>query len=131
MSKILFFVLFFGPVLVYGQYDISGHVRLASDGSALPGINVTVKGTKSGTVTDIQGYFKISVSNGNSTIVFSFVGLETQEILIDGDKKLEVDMTSDTKQLGKTKNRSTPGKQQRVLYPYSESNRYLLASHFV
>ncbi len=60
---------------------VTGVVTDALDGSTLPGATVVVKGTVQGTVTDIDGNYSIEVGP-NTTLVFSFVGYETQEILV-------------------------------------------------
>lgn len=63
--------------------QLSGTVTSADDGNSIPGVSVTVKGNPAlGTVTDIQGNFKISVPVGSQALVFSFVGMEKQEVPI-------------------------------------------------
>jgi TonB-linked SusC/RagA family outer membrane protein len=63
--------------------QLSGTVTSAEDGNSIPGVSVTVKGNPSlGTVTDIEGNFKISVPAGSQALVFSFVGMEKQEASI-------------------------------------------------
>ncbi len=59
--------------------EITGVVSDALDGTTLPGATVVIKGTVQGTVTDIDGNFSITVEP-NTTLVFSFVGYETQEM---------------------------------------------------
>ncbi len=78
---------------------ISGRITSADDGSALPGVNVVVKGTANGTVTDVNGNYTITVSDGSTTLVFSFIGLHTQEISIDARSTVDVQMEQDVKQL--------------------------------
>ena len=56
---------------------VSGKVTSAEDGSAVPGVNIVVKGTTTGSVTDIDDNFKISVPEGATTLVFSFIVLDT------------------------------------------------------
>jgi hypothetical protein len=52
---------------------VTGKVTLSEDGSVLPGVNVTVKGTSRGTSTDGEGNYRVSVGEG-ATHVFSFIG---------------------------------------------------------
>jgi len=78
---------------------ITGKVTSADDGSALPGINVVLKGTTIGTITDIDGKYKINVPMGNGTLVFSFVGLKTEEVKIGNSKVINVQMESDIQEL--------------------------------
>ena len=62
------------------QSEVSGQVTDASDVTSLPGVNVVVKGTTIGTVTDINGNYRINVPSGNAVLVFSSVGYETEEV---------------------------------------------------
>lgn len=55
------------------QRTVSGRVTAAEDGATLPGVNVVIKGTAIGTVTDIDGNYSISVPK-RATLVFSFIG---------------------------------------------------------
>lgn len=65
--------------------EVSG-VVVDDQSLTMPGVSVIIKGTTTGTVTDIDGKFAIAVPDGAGTIVFSFVGFETQEIVLDGKK---------------------------------------------
>jgi TonB-dependent starch-binding outer membrane protein SusC len=71
---------------------ISGTVTSAEDGSTIPGVTVLVKGTALGTITDINGNYEIDVPEENNFLIFSFVGLETQEVAIDGRTVINVVM---------------------------------------
>lgn len=70
------------------------------DGSPLPGVNVIVQGTSAGTVTDVDGKYSLSVPSGFNVLVFSFIGLTTQEIDIASRTSVDVLMATDVKQLG-------------------------------
>lgn len=75
---ILFFTLTSG---VFAQnIVVEGVVEDANDGSTMVGVSILVKGTQKGTVTDINGRYKIETQMGN-TLLFSFVGYKTQEII--------------------------------------------------
>ncbi|HMJ71009.1 MAG TPA: SusC/RagA family TonB-linked outer membrane protein [Cyclobacteriaceae bacterium] len=78
---------------------VSGRITSADDGSGLPGVNVVVKGTSNGTVTDADGNYKLSLSTTNPTLTFSFIGLLTQEIAVGERNIVDVSMTSDVTQL--------------------------------
>ncbi|WP_281616227.1 SusC/RagA family TonB-linked outer membrane protein [Flammeovirga sp. SubArs3] len=70
-----------------------------SDGAEpLPGVTVVVKGTNSGTITDLDGKYSISVSEG-STLVFSFIGYATQEIPVGTQSVINVPMEVDAEEL--------------------------------
>ncbi|WP_224999686.1 SusC/RagA family TonB-linked outer membrane protein [Cesiribacter sp. SM1] len=62
------------------ERTISGRVISAEDNTGLPGVNILIKGTSEGTVTDTEGKFRLSVPDQNAVLVFSFVGFETQEV---------------------------------------------------
>ena len=78
---------------------ISGKVTSAEDGGALPGVNVVVKGTTTGTITDIEGTYSLSVEEGAETLVFSFIGLKTEEVPIDNRSAIDLTMTDDVAEL--------------------------------
>ena len=78
---------------------ISGTVTGEDSGEALPGVNVIVKGTNQGTVTDIEGNYNLSVADGAETLSFSFIGYQTQEVPINGQSQIDIQLGSDTKQL--------------------------------
>jgi TonB-dependent starch-binding outer membrane protein SusC len=68
---------------------ITGKV-IDEDGVTLPGVSVVVKGTTSGTVTDIDGKYSLNVSASAKTLVFSFIGMTTQEISIGTQTQINV-----------------------------------------
>lgn len=78
---------------------ITGMVTAAEDGSALPGINVVLKGTSIGTVTNVSGYYSLTVPSHGGTLVFSFIGLQTKEVSIGKVNVLNVSMNVDVTQL--------------------------------
>lgn len=78
---------------------LSGKVTAAEDGSALPGVSVVVKGTTSGTVTDTNGVFSINVPAGAETLIFSFIGFQTQEVAIANRTTVDIVLTADIQQL--------------------------------
>jgi len=78
---------------------VSGRVVSAEDGTSVPGVNVVVKGTTNGTTSDGDGNFKLSVPDDGGTLVFSFIGLATQEVIIGDRTIVDVQMIADTKQL--------------------------------
>ena len=77
---------------------VSGRVTDAEDGSGLPGVNVVLQGTTNGTVTDTQGQYSLSVPSAG-TLVFTFVGMATQEIPIGGRTEINVVLSADVSQL--------------------------------
>jgi len=75
------------------QLKVSGVVK-SSDGEALPGATVVVKGTTSGVITDLDGKYNIAIPKAQSTLVFSFVGMQSQEIPVNGKTTINVTLSS-------------------------------------
>lgn len=89
-SAWLFFSLAVLSVGASAQFSISGRVSSAEDNQGMPGVNVLVKGTNQGVVTGTDGRYTIGVSSREDTLVFSFVGFNTEEIALDGKPILDV-----------------------------------------
>jgi len=77
---------------VSGQITVKGRVITADEKAAMPGVNVTVKGTALGTITASDGSFSISVRKKEDILVFSFVGFTTQEVPADDKTIFEIRM---------------------------------------
>ena len=81
---------------------VTGRVTSTEDGSAIPGVNVVVKGTNTGNVTGAvtgaDGRYSIPVTD-NATLVFSFIGLVTEEVAVGNRTTIDVQMASDVKAL--------------------------------
>jgi TonB-linked SusC/RagA family outer membrane protein len=78
---------------------VSGRITSAEDGSTLPGVNILVKGTTNGTITNFDGTYKLNVPATDVVLVFSYVGYNTQEITLSGRTSLDVVLTTDATQL--------------------------------
>ncbi len=78
----------------YEQKSISGVVYDADSGETLPGVTVNIKGSNTGTVTDLDGSFEIKAESG-SILVFSFVGYVSQEVIIKDQTSLSINMETD------------------------------------
>ncbi|QHT72212.1 TonB-dependent receptor [Rhodocytophaga rosea] len=77
---------------------VNGKVTAQEDNSPLPGVNITVKGTTTGTVTDASGSYSLSAPD-NSTLVFSFIGYTTQEVAVGTRSNIDVALLPDVKAL--------------------------------
>lgn len=76
---------------LYAQdHSVSGSVVSSETGEALPGVTVLVKGTDSGTSTNLEGEFSLTTPSETDTLVFSFIGYETVEEPIDGRARIEM-----------------------------------------
>ena len=90
MQKLSIFLLFlFFALSTYAQNSITGVVSDAESGETLPGVNVHIKGTTNGTITDINGNYAINVSD-SEVLVFSFVGYQEKEVIISNQTELNI-----------------------------------------
>jgi hypothetical protein len=98
-----FLLLFFSFLIALNVWAqervITGKVTSSEDGSALPGVNVLVKGTTNGTVSDSGGSFRISISGSNATLSLSFIGFISQDVEVGARTTIDVIMAPDVKQL--------------------------------
>jgi Ca-activated chloride channel family protein len=81
------------------ERTISGKVTSKEDRSPLPGVNIVLKGTTEGTVTDGQGAYLIHVPMKGGVLIFSFIGLKTQEVKIGTTNRIDVALQMDVSQL--------------------------------
>ena len=104
MRKILLLCLTAVFALVGGELlaqsrTVSGRVTSAEDGSALPGVNVLLKGTTNGTVTDSDGKYTLDGVESNATLVFTFIGLKAEEIAVGERTTIDIGLALDVTQL--------------------------------
>ena len=98
MKKVLFalsLVVLVGLQALAQTTSVTGTVTDAGDGSPIPGVSVFVKGTTIGTVTTPDGTYNLAVPNDAATLVFSFVGMTTQEVAYTGQANINVVLESD------------------------------------
>ena len=76
---------------------VSGRI-VDEKGAGLPGVNVIVKGTTTGTQTDIDGRYTVQAPDG-ATLVFSFVGYTSQEVVVGGRSTVDAALALDSKSL--------------------------------
>ncbi|MDX5422394.1 MAG: TonB-dependent receptor [Hymenobacteraceae bacterium] len=77
---------------------VSGRVTSATDGTALPGVTVLERGTTNGVTTGTNGEYQIAVQP-NAILVFSFIGMTTQEVPVNNRSTINVQLRTDEKQL--------------------------------
>jgi len=94
---ILLLILLF-PLFTFAQTVITGHVLSAADQSPLPGVSVTLRGTKTGVSTTVDGNFTIKAKNGD-VLVISGVGIATKEITVGEEKDITVTVSTNNKNL--------------------------------
>jgi hypothetical protein len=74
---------------------VRGQVTESGDGTGLAGVSVSVKGTSTGTISDVDGNYSIDVQEGSEILVFSFVGMSTQELPVGAATVIDVIMQAD------------------------------------
>lgn len=105
-TSLMVFLLVFTFVPAFGEFlhvnnerafiladPIRGKVTDRKTGESLPGVNILISGTSTGTITDIEGNYIINVSEENAVLVFSFIGFETMEIPVQQRSVLDVQLT--------------------------------------
>jgi TonB-linked SusC/RagA family outer membrane protein len=84
----------------FQKHEVHGVVT-AEDGVPLPGVNVFIKGTTQGTITNMDGKYSLEVPGGTTVLVFSFVGYEQQEIPVGDRQVINVTMKESVQKLEK------------------------------
>lgn len=79
--------------------NVSGRVVSASDGLGIPGVNILIKNTSVGTVTDVEGEYSIDVPDEGSVLVFSSIGYVAQEVPVNGRTVINITMEEDLQSL--------------------------------
>jgi TonB-dependent SusC/RagA subfamily outer membrane receptor len=92
-------VLVFSSILAFAQQGVvTGRVTSQEDQGGLPGVNVIIKGTSQGSVTDVEGNYTIEVPGPEAVLVFSSVGYVTEEVIVGSqsviDRMMVADVTS-------------------------------------
>ncbi len=101
LKAILFPCLLLFSIFAYSQERlVTGKVTDPKDGSPMPGVSVTAKGSSTGTQTKADGTYRLSVSSSTTVLVFSFVGYQPQEISIDGRSSIDVQLAVSNATLG-------------------------------
>ncbi|NLX29622.1 MAG: TonB-dependent receptor [Bacteroidales bacterium] len=97
MKKVILLYLF--TLLSAGLFaqgiSVSGKVTSAEDNQPLPGVSVVVKGTTVGTITNFDGEYTLANVPANGTLVYSFIGMRSQELSVDNRRTIDVVLESD------------------------------------
>ena len=94
-----FLALMISPIAALSQtITVSGKVISSDDGYGLPGVTIQVKGTVTGTVTDLDGNYSLK-ADSQDVLVFSFVGYKTKEVAVKGKTKINVTLDLDAQML--------------------------------
>lgn len=100
MKRLLltFLTLALSVIAFAQEQEVKGTVTNSVNGMALPGVNVILKGTTNGTTTDAEGKFRLITPNSGA-LIFSFIGMTTQEVEIGGKTEFTISLEEDSKQL--------------------------------
>ncbi|WP_202911982.1 SusC/RagA family TonB-linked outer membrane protein [Arenibacter aquaticus] len=74
------------------QHTVTGNITSSEDGMPLPGVSIVLQGTSQGVTSDFDGNYSINVPNGNGTLVFSYLGFESQQLAVNGRTSINVSM---------------------------------------
>ncbi|MBN2520083.1 MAG: TonB-dependent receptor [Bacteroidales bacterium] len=103
MKRLIYltFILIIGfcAVLNAQEITVKGKVTSASDGMVLPGVNVLITGTTTGTVTDVDGNYALEVPGTEAELLFSYVGYVSQTIKVGDQTIINVVLEEETKEL--------------------------------
>ncbi len=96
MKRILFilFCSFFSLSLFAQEVSVTGNVTAKEDGQPLPGVSVVIQGTTTGTITDFDGNYTLEVPS-SGTLVFSYIGMKSQTLSVDGRSSINVVLSED------------------------------------
>ena len=94
----LLFCLIIVPASMMAQSTVTGTITDKANAMPLPGVNVIIKGTARGTATDFDGKYTLEVNDGE-TLVISYVGYTTQEVVFTGQTTINVELAEDSAQL--------------------------------
>ena len=94
ITKNLLALLFLIPSLAMAQSKVSGTVSEQASGLPLPGVNVIISGTGTGTTTDFDGNYQLTTTPGD-VLVFSYVGFTSQEVIFAGQTILDIQLSED------------------------------------
>lgn len=98
MKLCLFFSLISWSTGVYAQnFVVTG--KVTSNGESVIGATVQVKGKIAGTITDIDGNYRLTLENSKETLVFSFIGYQSKEVTVNGKNVINVELEEDVAQL--------------------------------
>lgn len=98
-KNLLALLLVFSSGLAFSQVSVKGKVTSSKDGTSIPGVNITVKGTTFGTSTDINGNYTLNVPKKSDVLVASFIGFVTVEATVNNQTSINFTLEEDSKLL--------------------------------
>ena len=95
---VLLTVVFAEAIAQDGHQKVTGTVVSSSGNQPLPGVNVVVKGTTNGTITNFDGQYQLNAAQGD-VIVFSFIGFNSQEVAFTGQSTIDISLDEEASEL--------------------------------
>jgi len=100
LTTLLVLLMFAGIQVAFAQRTVTGQVTNATDGTPLLGVTVVVKGTTTGTNTDVNGRYSIQVPNDQAILQFSFIGFTPKEVTVGSQTTVNVTLDEALLQIG-------------------------------
>ena len=95
VTVLLLFSLACTATIAHAQFTLTGKVISSEDQGPVPGVNILIKGTSNGTITDVNGAYTINLETSNEILIFSFVGFATQEVSVNGRTQVDVTLVAE------------------------------------
>ncbi len=96
-KRLILYISLLTGLILQGQNAISGTVSDAN--STLPGVNILIKGTSNGTLTDLDGNYTLNNLTNGATLVFTYLGYKTKEVVYNGQTTVNIVLIEDTQAL--------------------------------
>jgi len=97
-------VLLFSTTLLFGQNKsqvrVNGKITDATTGEVLPGVNILVQGTLTGTISEVDGRYSVLVSGPETVLVYSFIGYQSQSVTVGTQSSIDIALSPDVQTLG-------------------------------
>ncbi|MDF9801165.1 TonB-linked SusC/RagA family outer membrane protein [Catalinimonas alkaloidigena] len=119
MCTLLAFLSFTGNIGMAQSRTVSGNVTSLENGESLPGVNILVQGSTTGTVTDVDGNYRISVPSDDAILLFSFIGYQSEEVAVNGRSNIDVALSPSLEQLSEVVVTSFGIEQEKQALGYS------------
>ena len=109
------------PAQSFANNMVRGRV-MDENGSAVPGVNVIIKGTTMATVTDSEGYYSLSLTSDAQTLIYSYIGYATDEVNIQGRDVVDLHLMPDATQLNEVAVTGYAGVSRKSTLSYSNNS---------
>ena len=94
-ASLIVMLLMLGVNFIYAQQKAITGIVTDNEKNPLPGVSVVEKGTVNGTITDINGNYKLDINSSETTLVFSFIGMKSQEVKVGQQTSINIVLEQD------------------------------------